>query len=376
MELVDLAVQAVDGTRLAANAAARRSYTEEKLRQLLERVDQAIADLEAQNEGGEGDVPARLPEQLTSRKALRERIRQALDELPGRYRPTRTKRPNHINLTDGDTRFMKTGYGVVPGYNAQAVVSPVEMDGVESGMLLTAVDLVDATHDHGLLLPMMEQAEESTGTKAAMTMADAGYFAGSDLEECAQRGQQVAVPEKRQRHVDDPYHKDGFVYDEASDTHGCPQGQTLHFFRKKLINRVWHRVYRASGAVCRQCPAFGVCTTNAHLGRSLAIGPYDPTLRRHRDWMSTDVAKKAYRRRKQLVEPLFGIIKEQMGVRRFCCAAWSTWRRNGPCWPLPSTSEPSGEPGGPAASLSCRAAICLQWFPEPARWTGRPPRPV
>ncbi len=60
MELVDLAVQAVDGTRLAANAAARRSYTEEKLRQLLERVDQAIADLEAQNEGGEGDVPARL----------------------------------------------------------------------------------------------------------------------------------------------------------------------------------------------------------------------------------------------------------------------------------------------------------------------------
>ena len=33
--------------------------------------------------------------------------------------------------------------------------------------------------------------------------------------------------------------------------------------------------------------------------------------------MSTDVAKRAYQRRKQLAEPVFGIIKEQMGVRRF-----------------------------------------------------------
>ena len=32
-----------------------------------------------------------------------------------------------------------------------------------------------------------------------MTLADAGYFAGSDPEECAQRAQQVVVPEKRQR---------------------------------------------------------------------------------------------------------------------------------------------------------------------------------
>ena len=41
------------------------------------------------------------------------------------------------------------------------------------------------------------------------------------------------------------------------------------------------------------------------------------TLRRHRTWMSTGRAKQAYRERKQLVEPIFGIIKEQMGLRRF-----------------------------------------------------------
>ena len=47
MDLVDLAVQAVDGTKLVANAAPYRSYDAEGLRQLLVRVEKAIGDLEA-----------------------------------------------------------------------------------------------------------------------------------------------------------------------------------------------------------------------------------------------------------------------------------------------------------------------------------------
>ena len=53
------------------------------------------------------------------------------------------------------------------------------------------------------------------------------------------------------------------------------------------------------------------------IGRSLAIGPHDAVLRRHRARMSSSAAKQAYRLRKQLVEPVFGIIKEQQGARRF-----------------------------------------------------------
>ena len=53
------------------------------------------------------------------------------------------------------------------------------------------------------------------------------------------------------------------------------------------------------------------------IGRSLAIGPHDAVLRRHRAWMATSEAKEAYKLRKQLVEPVFGIIKEQQGARRF-----------------------------------------------------------
>ena len=125
LELVDLAVQAVDGTKLAANAAMDRTYSEEKLRKILDRVDHAIGDLKAQNECGEDGLPARLPEQLASRKALRERVRQAMEQLPGRHRPSRTKRTNRINLADRDARIMKTRQGIVPAFNAQAMVSPL-----------------------------------------------------------------------------------------------------------------------------------------------------------------------------------------------------------------------------------------------------------
>ena len=184
-------------------------------------------------------------------------------------------------------------------------------------MLVTAVDVVDAATDNALLAPMVEQAEETTGTRVPMTLADAGYFAASHVAECVRRGQQAVVPEARQRFLKDPYHKDRFTYDEHSDSFTCPQGQTLEFARIQHANGVPLRLYRASGAVCQACPAFRACTRAKEIGRSLAIGPHDAVLRRHRAWMSTSAAREAYKLRKQLVEPVFGIIKEQQGARRF-----------------------------------------------------------
>ena len=150
-----------------------------------------------------------------------------------------------------------------------------------------------------------------------MTLADAGYFAASHLAQCDRRGQEVVVPEARQRFLKDPYHKDRFIYDEHSDSFRCPQGQTLAFVRIQHTNGVPLRLYRASGGVCQACPAFKYCTRAKEIGRSLAIGPHDTVLRRHRAWMSTSAAREAYKLRKQLVEPVFGIIKEQQRARRF-----------------------------------------------------------
>ena len=311
MELVDLAVQAVDGTKVVANASVNRSYDAAGLGRLLERLEKAIADLEAQNEAGEDAPVVHLPEELADKEALRDRVRQAMAALGSQ------KRHRRINLTDPEARLMKGRQSIVVGYNAQAMVSPMETAEGASGMMVTAVDVVDAANDSALLVPMVEQAEETTGTRVPMTLADAGYFAASHLAECDRRGQQVVVAEARQRFLSEPYHKDRFTYDEQSDSFTCPQGRRLRFLRIQQTNGVPLRLYRASGAVCQACPAFGVCTKARETGRSLAIGPHDAVLRRHRAWRSTSDAKEAYRRRKHLVEPVFGIIKEQQGARRF-----------------------------------------------------------
>ena len=66
MELVDLAVQAVDGTKVAANASGDRSYTRDQLERMLDRVEKVIEEFEAQNEGGEDSGPAnRISEVVT-----------------------------------------------------------------------------------------------------------------------------------------------------------------------------------------------------------------------------------------------------------------------------------------------------------------------
>ena len=82
MKLVDLAVQAVDGTKVVANASLNRSYDAEGLRGLLDRVERAIEDLEAQNEAGEDTAAADLPEELADKKVLREKVKQAMLQPP------------------------------------------------------------------------------------------------------------------------------------------------------------------------------------------------------------------------------------------------------------------------------------------------------
>ena len=312
--LVDLAVQAVDGTKLAANAALQRTLMQRSYASCLigwrapsgnwrPRTKQETTALQPV-------FPSGQPESIKAAG------KAGHGGPAGTWRPSRYKRPNRINLTDKDARLMQTRQGVVPGYNAQAMVSPLAEEGGTAGMLVTAVDVVDEANDTARLTPMVEQAEEVTGVRVPMTLADAGYFAGKHLEELHQRGQQVVMPDLA-RPTNHPYHKDQFVYDEENDSYLCPHGQRLVSAGLKDNKRRKARVYRiAAASVCRDCPAFGVCTTNASDGRSVEIGIHEAALRRHRSWMATDEAQRAYRRRLALVEPLFAFLKNQLGAQR------------------------------------------------------------
>jgi transposase len=310
MNLIDLAVQAVDGTKVAANANKDRSYDARGLERLLLRLDEAIRDLEKQNESGNDPLPVHLPEKLRKAEQLREKVKLAMRKL------AEEEGRKNINLTDDQTVFMKSRQGIIPAYNVQAMASPATI-GDKKGMIITAVDTVLEPVDTNQLTPMIDQAHENTGKKAEATLGDAGYHSGSNLADCAQRGQTIVMPESQDIALQKPYHKDHFIYDSAIDSYTCPQGQVLRFVRTKLVHNKLKRIYHCSGSICRNCLAFGTCTTCQHHGRELQIGVHEELLKKHRQWMKTEAAKTIYAIRKELIEPIFGIFKEQMGFKRF-----------------------------------------------------------
>ena len=142
--------------------------------------------------------------------------------------------------------------------------------------------MTTAPNDHSQLVPMLEVAEETTGVRAEVTLADAGYHSGSNLEEGEVRGQQVMMPESQQR-ASHPYHKDRFIY----DGHTVSPGGASAVHADEGTRGVLMRLYRSSGKVCRRCPAFGVCTVDGRHGRAIEAGPHEGALRRHRELMLT-----------------------------------------------------------------------------------------
>ncbi len=178
MGLVELAFQAVDGTRVGASASRDRTLDEAGLRRLLARVEVEIDALEAQNGTDNEPSSPRLPEELADRHALQRRVQDALEEVG------RKGGPRHANLTDPDARLLRVRGGYTTGYNAQAMVSPLK----PGGMLITAAEVTNTPGDHPHLLPMIERAASNiAGTAntanaggARVTLADAGYHSGPE----------------------------------------------------------------------------------------------------------------------------------------------------------------------------------------------------
>jgi len=113
--ILDLAVQAVDGTKVAANAAGDQTYDMAMLERLPGKTVGAIGDLEAQTQGGNDPSPPHLPAELQQAQVLRERIQHAKNRLAQDHRLTR------VNLADQDAQLVKGRQGIMPAYNAQAM---------------------------------------------------------------------------------------------------------------------------------------------------------------------------------------------------------------------------------------------------------------
>lgn len=302
MELVGLALHAVDGTKVLSQASEQKAWRRGKLEKRLKQLDEAVEEIleQTERESRKEEAESRLPESLQERQALREKIQERLKKLDEIER-------DNFQPGDEDARVMKSGSAKKFGYNAQAVVDA-------ESKLIVAADVVNEESDNHLLTPMIGQVEENLGKVAEQTAADAGYKAISGLAEAEAKNYPVMVNEGPEG---GPYHASKFVYDEPNDQCVCPRGERLSFDTVKPREKA--RPYEVRVYRCGQyesCPVRWQCSSSK-TGRTVQIHPDYAALKRQREKMKDPAMRALLKKRGQTVEPVFGWAKEGMGFRRW-----------------------------------------------------------
>jgi hypothetical protein len=154
---------------------------------------------------------------------------------PKPYRPPETP-AGKINVTDPDSRNVKTPRGYMQGYNAQAAVN-------EQQIVVAAEVTVDSP-DFGHLGPMVEAAEnelERAGVTdtPGVVVADAGYWHQAQMENIVSRGIQVLVPPDASNRKDTRPGWDGGAYAFMRHVLETDLGGALYRKRQGMIEPVF-----------------------------------------------------------------------------------------------------------------------------------------
>jgi transposase len=197
---------AVDGTKIAANAALDANRTKDGLEKEVKKIlDEADAiDEEEDRKYGRDRRGDELPEELRHQESRLVRLREAKARLEKEAEKAREKQREKItarekreekagkplrgrkplspdkavdgeskaNVTDPESRIMKTRKGFIQGYNAQLVAS--------QDQLILAANLTQEENDQHQWRPMMGEMRrnlKATGreNKVKAALGDAGY---------------------------------------------------------------------------------------------------------------------------------------------------------------------------------------------------------
>jgi transposase len=304
----------VDGTKIRANASAKRTKDKEGYKKWLKRIEENIEkimkeveqtdkqedELYGKDKRGDG-----LPQELQKQEALRKKIKKVLHEI---------KDEEKINLTDKEARNIKgkTG-GIRPNYNCQAGAT-------SDGMIVSAHVSTNAS-DCGELTKAIDQSEQNTKEKVTDAIADGGYGTYDNYEELEKRGITAYIPsqkfakEQKQKHKENknPYDKDEFNYDKGKDEYICPEGKRL-IYKGISSERTWkYNVYK--GVDCANCKKKHECTKKK--SREIRIEIREEIKQRVLERLKTEKGKETYNKRSYKIEPLFGHLKFNLKYQMF-----------------------------------------------------------
>jgi Transposase DDE domain/Transposase domain (DUF772) len=295
MGMLQLGTVALDGTKIHANASRHSALSYAHASQIEAQLKAEVAELMVLAEAADqADVPdgMSVPHELERREERLARLAEAKAKIEARAQErfareqaeheaklkaradkekATGKKPggkppapptampgatDQVNLTDEDSRIMPVaGGGFEQAFNAQAAVAA-------GSMLVVTADVVQAANDKQQLAPILEQLgqlPEALGTPDTL-LADSGYFSAANVTACAQARIAPLIAIGRQHHH--PSWRERFAQPAPLPDNPTP------------LEAMRHRLATAEG-------------------------------------------KRLYGLRKQIPEPVFGIIKAVMGFRQF-----------------------------------------------------------
>jgi transposase len=304
-ELVGVVLHAVDGTKLRAAGSTTKVVGPEQIERLLRQAEVSFGQMDGElAASAQEDLFGgyRLPEELTDRDRLRERIERAR-EADGQSRPRHPGEP--------EAALMRCEGGRIElAYNAQAVVD------ADSGLVVSHEVTTEASDNHQLV-PRLDQVREELGRVADDTVADGGYASGRGLAEAEAKQFSVTVrlPEEVQKRDDHPYGAAHFSYDRQRDVCICPRGEELSFIRERIKPDRGYAVREYRCGSFRSCPVRELCSKDRQ-GRRIEIAPHHEALVRQRERQNDPGGRQRLARRKVIVEPVFARAKHLLGYRR------------------------------------------------------------
>jgi transposase len=307
--LIDGNTLFIDGTKLAANASLKNSWTQDKGRKALAKVESRIEAILAESEAadeaesGQGSHVQVNPD-LANATKRKQKIQQILEELS-------TTQETSLNTTDKECAAMlKNKSASLAGYNVQAVVD-------EKHGLFVSTDVVTDRNDLNQFDRQLEQAQQALNHPCTAACADAGYANVTALKGPHEQGVKVIVPPapSNSATTGTPFEKAKFTYDAQQDVYVCPEKQILGY--RKTNEKERTRVYQIRQPKhCRQCQHFGKCTKSPQ-GRSITR-LFDELVKEALETQYREASSQAiYKLRQQRAEHPFGYIKRNLGARFF-----------------------------------------------------------
>jgi len=283
--LVKAGVIALDGSKIKANAALSANRDYEHLKKVVDRIfEEAKAkDAEEDRLYGKGRSGNETPKEWGTREGRQKWLREAKARLEAKAaaeaaaqaekiarrqaeeaatgKKKRGRKPGKpvespsddakANMTDPQSRIMKTRSGYVQGYNAQAAVT--------ENQIIVAAEVTQECNDVKQLAPMLNTIAENlaaVGTLGAMEtlLADAGYWSDANIAATGSAGPELLIATNKDW-------KQRKALREAPPPRGrIPAGMTPRDrMERKLLTKCGRGLYKLRGQTIE--PTFGQIKT-------------------------------------------------------------------------------------------------------------------